>query len=155
MNKSSDFSVFSKCLRELRARLSLTQKEFAQRVGITPATLSAYENGVKSPPVSTVIRIAEEYKISLDWLCGIEQSEMTIGGALTQCEKIILLMLGKYAVYSSEKQSFEIKAPGTDIEKFMLSVMRLIKADLDQSMLKVCLDVAIKRFEDVQKNENL
>ena len=67
---NNDFITFSKRLRELRESLNMTQKEFADYVGFTQATLSAYENSLKIPSLDIVMRIASNCKISIDWLCG-------------------------------------------------------------------------------------
>ena len=41
--------LFSERLKELRAKTGKTQKQFAQFVESTPATISAYENATKNP----------------------------------------------------------------------------------------------------------
>ncbi len=70
-------TAFGSRLRELRARLGLTQKEFAEKAGFTAATLSAYEAGQKSPAIIIASDIAEKFNVSLDWLCGIDSSAVT------------------------------------------------------------------------------
>lgn len=68
-----DFSaVFASRLRETRKRMEKSQREFAEMVGCTAATLSSYENGAKSPSLEIVRSIAEKCNISLDWLCGLD-----------------------------------------------------------------------------------
>ncbi len=49
--------VFAERLRELRTRERASQKEFAARIGISAATLSAYENGSKSPVIATAAQL--------------------------------------------------------------------------------------------------
>lgn len=63
--------IFSQRLRELRASKDLTQRDFSEKLGITPASLSAYESGQKNPSVGVAIKIAKEFSVSLDWLCGL------------------------------------------------------------------------------------
>ena len=67
-------NIFGLRLKELRANLKLTQREMAEKVGITPATLSAYENGTNQPSFSACYQIATSLDVSLDWLCGIKNS---------------------------------------------------------------------------------
>ncbi len=57
-------------LRTLRETLNLSQSSFAESVGLKQQTYSAYENGSNKPPVDVIIKIAEEYNVSIDWLCG-------------------------------------------------------------------------------------
>lgn len=68
-------AIFARRLRELRARLGLTQKDFAKKAGITAATLSAYESGQKSPSIQIAMQIAVAHSCSLDWLCGLSSSD--------------------------------------------------------------------------------
>lgn len=69
-----DFSKLAIRIKELRTLLNKTQKEFASHVGCTAATLSAYENGSKSPSLEIVKNIAEKCNVSIDWLCGLSDT---------------------------------------------------------------------------------
>ena len=44
----SKMQIFATRLKELRTDNGMTQKEFAQKIGVTPAALSAYENNQKN-----------------------------------------------------------------------------------------------------------
>lgn len=70
-----DFSVLAIRIKELRTKMGKTQKEFSQYVGCTAATLSAYENGSKSPSLEIIKNIAERTDVSIDWLCGLSDKE--------------------------------------------------------------------------------
>lgn len=63
--------IFSTRLKEVRLRTKKTQKEFAEMVNSTPATISAYENATKNPSLEIVINIAKKCNVSIDWLCGV------------------------------------------------------------------------------------
>ena len=65
------YELFSKRLKELRNDMKLTQKQFAEKIGFTQATLSAYENNPKSPSLDIIVDIATKCNVSLDWLCGL------------------------------------------------------------------------------------
>ncbi|MCT4687965.1 helix-turn-helix transcriptional regulator [Vallitalea sp.] len=74
-----DFDLFSIRLRELRKQKKMTQKKFAELVGTTSVTISAYENGTKKPSLDIALNIATKCNISLDWLCGLsEQKEFKL-----------------------------------------------------------------------------
>lgn len=70
-----ELQIFSDRLRELRLKRNLTQKDFAEKIGVTAAALSAYENNLKNPSVAVAKRIAESFDVSLDWLCGLTEIE--------------------------------------------------------------------------------
>ena len=44
-------------------------------IGISSATLSAYETGVKNPSLAVLKNIAETCNVSIDWLCGLSDKE--------------------------------------------------------------------------------
>lgn len=57
-------------LRELRETLELSQSDFSESIELKQQTYAAYEKGVNKPPIDVLIKIAEKYNVSLDWLCG-------------------------------------------------------------------------------------
>lgn len=63
--------MLSQRLRALRSEMKMTQKEFAEKIGFTQATLSAYENNQKKPSLDIVMEIAKKCNVSIDWLCGL------------------------------------------------------------------------------------
>lgn len=70
-----DFSALALRIKELRSSMKMTQKEFSTFVGCTAATLSAYENGSKSPSLEIIKGIAEKCNVSIDWLCGLSDKK--------------------------------------------------------------------------------
>ena len=67
----SNLPTLSLRLKELRKKLAVTQKVFANYIGVSSATLSSYETGAKQPSLSILLVIAQKCQVSLDWLCGI------------------------------------------------------------------------------------
>lgn len=59
-------------IKELRLSLNMSQANFADSIGVSHTSMSAYELGKKKPPLETLIKIADTYKVSLDWLCDRE-----------------------------------------------------------------------------------
>ncbi len=57
-------------LKELRETLELNQSDFSKSIDLKQQTYSAYEKGINKPPIDILIKIAEKYNVSLDWLCG-------------------------------------------------------------------------------------
>lgn len=69
----NELRVFGERIKELRAELNLSQALFVENLGITTSALSAYENGTKNPSVLVARKIADKYKVSMDWLCGLSE----------------------------------------------------------------------------------
>lgn len=87
-----ELQVFADRLKEYRMQHGITQKDFADKIGITAAALSAYEKNSKNPSISVVRRIADEFHISIDWLCGLT-TEMNINGQINTYADLIRLIV--------------------------------------------------------------
>ena len=61
---------FNERLRELRLFSACTQKEIAAQLGISVRTFQAYEHGDREPSLNTLIKIADFFEVSLDYLLG-------------------------------------------------------------------------------------
>jgi transcriptional regulator with XRE-family HTH domain len=54
----------------LRKELNLSQKELAEKVGITEASLSRYENDLREPKAEIITRLSNALNCSTDYLLG-------------------------------------------------------------------------------------
>lgn len=61
-------------LKELRSKLKITQEEAAERIGVSLSTYQKYERPKNSimPSTDVLIRICDMYKVSMDYLLGLE-----------------------------------------------------------------------------------
>lgn len=55
-------------VRDLRKEQGWSQGELAEKVGADPAQISRYENGRITPSADVVVRIAEVFNVSTDYL---------------------------------------------------------------------------------------
>lgn len=67
--------TFSEHLLYLRKQKGLTQTDIAKAVNITERGYRNYELGVREPPLSTLIALANFYDLSLDELVCRERSK--------------------------------------------------------------------------------
>jgi len=66
-------------ISELRESQKLTQGELSSRLGITRASLSHYETGRRVPDYETIKKIADFFRVSVDYLIGrTEDPEPTV-----------------------------------------------------------------------------
>ena len=64
-------------LKELRKSKGYTQIFLQMQTGIEQALLSKFENGERVPPTETLVRLAEFYNVSIDYiLCRTDKSEI-------------------------------------------------------------------------------
>ena len=55
-------------LKELRNDSGMSQREFGQKIGVAESTVSLYESGKHEPDYSTLIKIADYFRVSIDYL---------------------------------------------------------------------------------------
>ena len=60
-------------LLELRLERNMSQQRLAMELSMTQNTISRYENGEREPGIKELIRIADYFNVSLDYL--LERSE--------------------------------------------------------------------------------
>ena len=61
---------FGENLRKLRTERGLTQKELGDRVGLSKAVVSKYENSLGYPSLDMLIKISAFFGVSTDYLLG-------------------------------------------------------------------------------------
>ena len=81
----------AKRLKELRERLNINQSDFADSLGLRKQTYAAYEKTINKPPIDILIKIAEKYNISIDWLCGFTNEETGISALNTYSDVLHLI----------------------------------------------------------------
>ena len=62
--------IFQKRLREERKILGLTQRELAKRLAITQPSYIRYENGSSEPSLECLVKLADLFDVSVDYLLG-------------------------------------------------------------------------------------
>ena len=86
---------FGNRLKTLRTQNNLTQNQLAQRLSLTKSVISAYENGIRMPSYDTLISISRLFKVTTDYLLGLERKQDIDLSGLTDSEITALLNLIK------------------------------------------------------------
>lgn len=71
-------------LRELRKNRGLRQKDIAEKIGVSPQSYGYYENGINKPDPEMLIKLADFFQCSTDYLLGREDD---FGNITIQTEK--------------------------------------------------------------------
>ena len=59
-------------IAEARNAAGVSQRDFAETIGVSQPLVSQWERGHRMPTVPDLVRVADELGRSLDWLCGRE-----------------------------------------------------------------------------------
>lgn len=62
--------MFCKKLKQLRKEQSMTQEHLADLLNVSRTTVVRYEKGECEPDIATLIKLADIFNISLDYLLG-------------------------------------------------------------------------------------
>ena len=62
--------MYFRRIYDLREDRDIKQKAVAEYLGMDPTVYRRYEKGVRSVPVDVVIKLADYYKVSTDYLLG-------------------------------------------------------------------------------------
>ena len=67
-------------LKEIRERLGYSRKQACDYIGCSRTVYTRYENGTRQPSLPTLVRIADVFNVSIDFLLGregIDQATLT------------------------------------------------------------------------------
>lgn len=71
-------------LKQIRTQHSMTQQEVADAIGCSSIVYGRYENGKRQPSADILIRLAELFHVSIDYLLGYDN---VVVASLTSYEK--------------------------------------------------------------------
>ena len=88
---------FSHSLKQLRKDKHLTQVQVAERIGVTASMVSSYETDIRLPSYEVMLRIADIFGVSVDYLLGRQEkrfldiSELSEEEASIVCDMVNIL----------------------------------------------------------------
>ena len=101
--------LFGKHIKELRNKYKLTQKELAEKVGVTKSTIAAYENDSRQPSYDVLIKMALIFKVTIDSLL-LNRSELVLDaqGLTTEQLELVRLHIAYFRKINNVGNCFEI-----------------------------------------------
>lgn len=66
-------TIFKENLKALRIEMGVGQVELAKAIGVSKGIISLWENGLREPSMSSLISLADYFKVTIDFLVGREQ----------------------------------------------------------------------------------
>ena len=73
-------NILSEQIHTLRKRMRLTQEAVSEKLGVTPQSISRWENGQSRPDVDMLPRIAAFFDVSVDALFGYRADNLRVAG---------------------------------------------------------------------------
>jgi len=82
--------MFYERIKELRLSLGINQVQFAKKLNVTKQCVSNWENANLQPSIDMLIRIAQTFSVSTDYLLGLNDKPTLSAEGLTS-EQILHL----------------------------------------------------------------
>ncbi len=73
-------------IKQLREEKGYTQAELAKQLGITRSSVNAWEMGISVPSTQYVVELASIFKVSTDYLLGVDTTATIEIGGLTDTD---------------------------------------------------------------------
>lgn len=80
------YSDVSQKIRDLRMSKGITQVQLAEMLGVSKSVVSSYENSVHQPPYNILVRLANIFGVSCDYLLGVNQQDTVSVKGLTEAQ---------------------------------------------------------------------
>jgi transcriptional regulator with XRE-family HTH domain len=144
-------------IRELREKKRLTQPELAEEINIKRPSITAYEGGNQLPPVDTLVKIADFFNVSLDFLTG--RTNDRILHRLTELDKKSLSGFNEQEyeilsiVFSAVDQILEGKEPKETIECLAKLGEREQLPDEYKVLVVVLSKMVVERYKKLKDQE--
>ncbi len=111
-----DESVFSERLQELMFEKDLNQSELAEKIGVKSSTISRYLSGQKIPEVEILVRLADYFNCTVDFLIGRSET-FPQGAKYLKCPKFSQQL--EKIILNSKKSKYRIQKD-TEIPKTVM-----------------------------------
>ncbi|MBQ4269200.1 MAG: helix-turn-helix transcriptional regulator [Clostridia bacterium] len=104
--------MFSQNLKRLRENSDISQTRFSQDIGFSQAAISAWENNTREPGIVALIKIAQYFNVSVDYLIGrkdqnnetkLTPNEKELLDIFNSLEKEYKAQILEYARYFKER----------------------------------------------------
>lgn len=84
---------FGERLKELRIGQKLTQQQLATRLGVQKSVISYYESSERFPSNDVLIRLAEVFHTTTDYLLGVKRDRVIDVSGLSESEILAVSMV--------------------------------------------------------------
>lgn len=90
-----DFEMvdFGQRIKLLRQSKGLTQKQMADKLGLTKSVISAYETDMRMPSYDVLVKIAAHFNVTTDYLLGVQHQAMVDISGLSQEDSQMVVSL--------------------------------------------------------------
>jgi len=153
-----DQEKIGKFILELRKRNNLTQKQFADKFGVTYQAVSKWENGKNIPDISIIKNICEEFDININEILDVKENKKE-----DKKKSVLMFILLFFELISiviiqsnhSNNSNFEFKTIETKCDNFNISgsvAYNSSKSSIYISNVEYCGSVKDIKYKTIECN---
>jgi len=144
-----------KIIKDIRQKHNMSQKDFADKFGVTYQAVSKWENGKNIPDIAILKEISEEYEISLDDVLlnkKVNNHNKKIIGIITISLLTILILLMSLVIKNND---FEFKTITTNCSDFTVTGSMAYNKDKSSiyiSHITYCGKEDVTKYKEINCN---
>ena len=110
-------------IKSIRIENNLTQKDFADKLGVTPQAVSKWENGKNIPDIAIMKDISEKFQVNIDEILNGEKIYQRKSPKLSIIIPVIILLLGLLIIFliTNSTKDFEFKTISSKCSDFKIT----------------------------------
>ena len=119
-----DQEKIGKFIKTIREENNLTQKEFADKLGVTFQAVSKWENGKNVPDISILKQISDEFHVNIDEILEGERKKDTSTKKwplLIVALMIIIAAIVGFIIHSNHHDDYQFKTISSKCEDFKIT----------------------------------
>lgn len=147
--------MFGERLKELRLKSKLKQSELGEKIGVSASTIGMYEQGRRFADQSTLIKLAEYFNVTTDYLLGFNKTSYSVNANIPGMPSIICEDTSIYDIVDEKKDIKSLE----DINKFLENnnyndeVKEVLKKymqldEMDRKAIERMIDNAYERLKE-------
>ncbi|HBG6421636.1 TPA: helix-turn-helix domain-containing protein [Clostridioides difficile] len=107
--------MFGERLKKLRIKFGLKQHELAEILNVSQSTIGMYENDQRTPPAESIVKLAEYFNVTTDYLLGHTKTNYSVNANIPGMPSIVCEDNSIYDILDGKKDIKSLE----DMNKFL------------------------------------
>lgn len=127
-------------IRQVRKEQHKTQKQVGEAVGLSDRAIAHYENGIREPSLTTWLKLATFFNVSIEYLMGISnqseiEGENELSDIFNSFDKVIEITqkIKKTTEKKLDEENLEVEPKVLDIT---IDTLKVIRSAIDSTLLE-------------------
>ncbi|HBF4616202.1 TPA: helix-turn-helix transcriptional regulator [Clostridioides difficile] len=147
--------MFGERLKELRIKFGLKQYELAEILNVSQSTIGMYENDQRTPPAESIVKLAEYFNVTTDYLLGHTKTSYSVNANIPEIPSILWEDASIYDIFDKNKNTESLEdinklLENTDCNDEVKEVLKKYMQldEMDRKAIERMIDNAYKRLKE-------